>query len=264
MEDAIDQIARPELRSELMLVALERARETRVPRSARKLLPFVSGPLYDVLAERFGADSADVVLDYVAPVLNRAAEYEMSGLRQRAASEGPVVDPSAPSASSTKVATARKVGGSAKPAGGKSAADDPSSSSTRERDLGPTVLIVDGDELFRSAVDRALTARGYRVLTAMSSHLALSMCLQRCPDLVLSDTDMPGSNGRQLASVLRRTFRDQCPPVVLMTMAPHVSRDGEHAEGDEIATVVKKPIDPQLLLEILEPLIRSRSWASQT
>jgi CheY-like chemotaxis protein len=245
VEDAIDQIALPDLRRELIVLALGRARESRMPRSGRKLLAFVSGPLYDVLAERFGADSAEVMLNYVAPVLNRAAHYELSGLRQRAASQG-------------SASAGSKGGESGKGSGVKPVAQDSSSSSTREKSVGPTVLIIDSDSLFRAAVDRALTARGYRVLTAMNTHLALSMCLQRRPDLVLSDEDPPGSNVRQLAAVLRRTFRDQSPPVVLMTADPQPPE-----EGDEIARVVKKPVDPQVLLQILEPLIGSQSWASE-
>lgn len=236
VESAIDQIAQPELRREVMSLALARARTGELPRTGRKLLAFVSGPLYEVLRERFGADSADVVLDDIAPVLNRAAQHELSGLRRRATARD----------------HKRLESGAAKKA------VDPrprSESSLRERSQGPLVLVVDDDALFRAAVDRALASRGYRVLTAINGHVALSMCLQDRPDLVLTDLDMPALDGRELASVLKRTFREQAPPVVLMTASTDAL-----LPDDEIASVVQKPIDPQDLLEIVEPLIASQRW----
>ena len=76
----------------------------------------------------------------------------------------------------------------------------------------PTVLLVDDEASILHALRRLLHHLGYQVLCARSGLEALHISAQGGIDLVLSDIQMPGMSGHEVAAALR----DQCP-VLLMT-----------------------------------------------
>jgi nitrogen-specific signal transduction histidine kinase/ActR/RegA family two-component response regulator len=65
-----------------------------------------------------------------------------------------------------------------------------------------TVLVVEDEELVRTAARRILELSGYRVLEAAHGHAALELCEQRpelAIELVVTDIVMPEMNGQELA-----------------------------------------------------------------
>jgi CheY-like chemotaxis protein len=68
------------------------------------------------------------------------------------------------------------------------------------------ILVVDGDQRVRESVATSLMAAGYDVVAAEDGFHALSQLRRKLPDLVLSDLDMPGMSGFELASVVRPSF----------------------------------------------------------
>jgi len=65
------------------------------------------------------------------------------------------------------------------------------------------VLIVDESSTIRNIVTRALTSRGYEVLTATDGSDALKKIPVFKPDLITSDVDMPTMNGYEFCKRLR-------------------------------------------------------------
>jgi CheY-like chemotaxis protein len=67
------------------------------------------------------------------------------------------------------------------------------------------VLIVDDDELSREVLELLLEADGYEVETAASADEALVrlQTMQTAPDVVLTDMQMPGTTGNELAGRIR-------------------------------------------------------------
>ncbi|MBP7149340.1 MAG: response regulator [Acidobacteria bacterium] len=70
---------------------------------------------------------------------------------------------------------------------------------------GPTILVVEDEDLVRNLVCRMLELRGYRVLAAASSEEALNVAAAHAGpiDLLLSDVVLPRLGGRELAVRLR-------------------------------------------------------------
>jgi CheY-like chemotaxis protein/HPt (histidine-containing phosphotransfer) domain-containing protein len=77
-----------------------------------------------------------------------------------------------------------------------------------------SVLVVDDDPMSRELLSVLLEAEGYSVESAESGAAALTRLSQRAsaPDLVLTDVQMPGTTGSQLARELRRA----CGPATLL------------------------------------------------
>lgn len=69
----------------------------------------------------------------------------------------------------------------------------------------PTILVVDDEREVVDLLAKVLRQLGYDVLEVHSPSDAVSVCVaaSRPIDLVLSDVDMPGLNGIQLAQNLR-------------------------------------------------------------
>jgi CheY-like chemotaxis protein len=106
------------------------------------------------------------------------------------------------------------------------------------------VLIVDDNAEFAESCAGVLRAVGYTVLIAPDHRLALELLegKQRI-DLMLTDLVMPGRvNGMALA----RMARLRRPGLGLLYMTAY---DVPGAESEAMATILRKPVDNQRLIE---------------
>jgi len=82
-----------------------------------------------------------------------------------------------------------------------------------------SVLMVDDNAAMREALARSLTRRGCRVTTAVSAVEGLQVLKERSFDVVITDIEMPGMDGFDLASALRANPRTAELPIIgLSTM----------------------------------------------
>jgi DNA-binding response OmpR family regulator len=79
-----------------------------------------------------------------------------------------------------------------------------------------TILIVDDNKEVVSALSDVLKAQGYAILTAHTGRQGLNLALQKQPDLILLDWNLPELSGYQVLQSLREKNSDT--PVVLMTI----------------------------------------------
>ena len=101
---------------------------------------------------------------------------------------------------------------------------------------GGTVLVVEDDPMLRELIRRALEVGGYAVRLASSGDEALGL-VDAEVDLLLSDLDLPGMDGRALAA----RVGEAVPGVRVLLMSGYVGRDDED--------VLPKPFGIDVLLE---------------
>jgi two-component system, cell cycle response regulator len=110
-----------------------------------------------------------------------------------------------------------------------------------------TVLVADDSLVIRAVVRSNLEDEGYRVIEAVDGLAAVEQCRQDPPDVVLLDIEMPGLDGYQVLSELKRDPELKDIPVVFLTsrggMADVVAglRGGAH-------DYLKKPFEAAELL----------------
>jgi CheY-like chemotaxis protein len=124
----------------------------------------------------------------------------------------------------------------------------------RDREVAPTVLLVDDEPTVRTAIARILRADGCTVVEAPDGEAAAELIAARPFDLVLSDIDMPRLGGVALLKRLRE--RLIATPVVLMTGAPTIDSAVKAVELGAFKYLMK-PVEPEALLDAVEQATRS-------
>ncbi len=82
---------------------------------------------------------------------------------------------------------------------------------------GKTILIVDDSEPVVMLLKEFLRIKGFSVLSALSGMKALNILQQSSPDLVLLDLMMPGMDGYEVLSAIRKNKKTSHLRVFMLT-----------------------------------------------
>jgi two-component system KDP operon response regulator KdpE len=116
-----------------------------------------------------------------------------------------------------------------------------------------TILVVDDDDLIRSAIADQLTAHDYDVIAARDGNAALARFIETKPDLILTDLAMPHTDGFTLIGRIRET---SSVPVIVLSVRG-VDSDKVRALDLGADDYVVKPFStPELLARIRAQLRR--------
>lgn len=118
------------------------------------------------------------------------------------------------------------------------------------------IMVVDDDEGIRNILSTGLSGMGYDVLVASNGIEAFNLFLKSSFGLVLTDLEMPGMDGLNLASRIKDKFFDI--PVVLMTgQAKEVVM--KKIKGSSVDYVIFKPFRLEDILKTTKKLLGAES-----
>jgi excisionase family DNA binding protein len=123
-----------------------------------------------------------------------------------------------------------------------------------------TVLIIDDDIKFCRALSRVVERLGYRATHSTDAAIGLKLVSSAPPSLVFLDLKMPGMNGPQFLSELRKTHPDL--PVVIVTGFP----DGElmyQAAQYAPLLLLAKPVEAVLIENTVRTVLGERQRAAR-
>lgn len=80
-----------------------------------------------------------------------------------------------------------------------------------------TILLIDDDETILATFRLALEHHGRHVITAASGDEGIALARRHLPDLIISDINMPGTDGRSVLQALRADPQLGTKQIVLMT-----------------------------------------------
>jgi CheY-like chemotaxis protein len=118
---------------------------------------------------------------------------------------------------------------------------------------GAKVFVVDDDVDLSSAVVAVLTRQGYETARFCDAEAALSALKGPAPDLILSDLEMPGKSGIDLAKIVRADGRFDKTAFILATAA---GIDG--SQFTFIDAWLVKPYETSVLLKFAADVIAKR------
>lgn len=118
-----------------------------------------------------------------------------------------------------------------------------------------TILIVDDSASLRTVVKIALSGAGYDVVEAGDGHAALRVCDGRRLALIVSDVNMPGMNGLDFVTELKKLPAYKFTPVIMLTTeaGDDMKKRGQAAGARAWIT---KPFRAEVLLGAVQKLVQ--------
>jgi len=120
-----------------------------------------------------------------------------------------------------------------------------------------TILVVEDSAMQRSVIVQGLSQQGFHVIAAENGRIGLDMAIEHAPELVVTDSEMPIMNGRDLTRELKKRDDLKDVPVLMLSAAdsPLNRAKGHHAG---VAAFLTKPFTPDKVVVIAEKLIGER------
>ena len=116
-----------------------------------------------------------------------------------------------------------------------------------------TIILVEDDLTLRTAIADNLRAQGWTVHPAATGDLGLDLCLEKAADLILLDIMLPGVNGYEICSSIRREKIET--PILMLTAK---GQDEDVVRGLELGAddYLVKPFALPVLLARVKALLR--------
>jgi two-component system KDP operon response regulator KdpE len=122
---------------------------------------------------------------------------------------------------------------------------------------GARILVVDDEQQIRRSLEVNLEAKGYAVVTAEHGDSALQALSVRSPDVIILDLIMPGMDGIELTSRIRK---QSAVPIILLSA---ISDERKKIKALEVGAddYVTKPFSMHELLARIKALLRRAAGA---
>jgi PAS domain S-box-containing protein len=117
------------------------------------------------------------------------------------------------------------------------------------------ILVTDDNPMALYLFETLLQNHGYAVITASNGVEALSLAQSGGIDLIISDILMPQMDGFQLCRKLKSDERTKHIPLIFCTAAYTDSKDEAFAKSLGAARYLVKPIEPPVLMGILQEVL---------
>ncbi|MFO7643449.1 MAG: SLC13 family permease [Desulfosarcina sp.] len=122
----------------------------------------------------------------------------------------------------------------------------------------PTILLVDDEDQFRSALAKQLTVRGYHVLDVNNGEDAIKIVRHENPEVVVLDQKMPKMDGIQTL----RELKNIRPEVQIIMLTGHGSIESARLTGKhDVFGYIQKPCPIDELTEKIEAGRLERTYA---
>jgi DNA-binding response OmpR family regulator len=121
-----------------------------------------------------------------------------------------------------------------------------------------TVLIIEDEKLIIVSTQMVLEAAGFRVESATNGEDGIAKARSLKPDLILLDIMMPGIDGWETLTRLKRDQDTTGIPVIIFTAREHARGHQKSAEMGA-ADYFRKPFEPDELIELVEKHVGQRA-----
>ncbi len=120
--------------------------------------------------------------------------------------------------------------------------------------LNKKILLVDDEVGFLSVIQEALEIRGFDVVTAKSAIEAGLELSSKLPDLILMDIKMPGIDGLQACTAIKKNPNTANVPIMVVSA---ISEDAQvkRAHKIGISDYFVKPVDIEKLVNRIKEVL---------
>ena len=126
---------------------------------------------------------------------------------------------------------------------------------------GYEILVVDDDPDTRELLVSTIHGAGGRVRAASSVDEALTLSLERNPEAIVSDIAMPDADGYMFVQRLSKELGERMPRVRVALSAFAALGDQDRSLAAGFQRHLTKPVDPGVLVRVLEHLLKDEAGA---
>jgi CheY-like chemotaxis protein len=117
----------------------------------------------------------------------------------------------------------------------------------------PHVLIVE-DQIFSQKMLKTIL-KDYTCYVAASAGEALMLYIEKCPDIVFLDIELPDLSGHNFAKLVNEI--DPNPFVVIVT-ANHYEKDIQAAKENRVKGFIAKPYNKKAIIDVMDQFMKKR------
>jgi CheY-like chemotaxis protein len=117
-----------------------------------------------------------------------------------------------------------------------------------------TGLVIEDNEDNMVLITRFLKKFGYHVLTAETGQQGVDAALQKNPDFIILDIQLPDFDGTEVVRQIRESETDRGIPVIAMTSFA-MAGDREKLLAAGCNGYIEKPVDPERVLSQIKKVI---------
>ncbi len=121
--------------------------------------------------------------------------------------------------------------------------------------MGKRILLCDDEVHILRAAEFKLRRAGFDVQTASDGQAAWELIQQQCPDVLITDCQMPRMNGLELIERVRGCEQTQHLPVMMLTAKGFELPVEQLRKEWNVLEVIAKPFSPRQLLEKVEAVL---------
>ncbi|MDA7980201.1 MAG: response regulator [Pirellulales bacterium] len=119
------------------------------------------------------------------------------------------------------------------------------------------LLLVDDEVHILRATEFKLARAGFDVVCASDGMEAWESMQEVCPDMVVTDLNMPRMDGLKLVQKMRADERFENIPVIMLTAKGYEVANEVIRDEYRVAHVMTKPFSPRELLALVQSLLSS-------
>jgi len=118
----------------------------------------------------------------------------------------------------------------------------------------PRILIAEDSACVRQMLSNTLRDEGYEVIEAIDGSDAIEKASQSKPNFVITDLNMPNSNGIELIQSLRNNPLFKYTPILILTTESQEARKQEGKQAGASGWIVK-PVKPTQLITLIKRML---------
>ena len=122
------------------------------------------------------------------------------------------------------------------------------------------VLLCDDEIHILRAVEFKVSRAGYSVRCADDGQEAWELIQEECPDMLVTDCQMPRMDGFQLVEKIRDNEKTAHLPVVMLTAKGFEFTPSDVAEKWGVIAILSKPFSPRELLRCIDQVLESGTY----
>ncbi len=117
-----------------------------------------------------------------------------------------------------------------------------------------TALIIEDNENNMELIKFILKTAGYDTICAESGMAGFEMAMEKKPDFVILDIQLPDIEGTEVLKMIRENETDQHMPIIAVTSYA-MAGDRERMLASGCDGYIEKPIDPELIVDKIKAII---------